>query len=71
MKIDVFYIRMISKYLQPMRFSILCTPSDSSDKTRLMCSTILTCSFVSWCCSWLHRFELLRQAQAKDGNSGH
>jgi len=23
------------------------------------------------CCSWLHRIELLRQAQAKDGNSGH
>jgi len=22
------------------------------------------------CCSWLHRFELLRQAQEKDGNSG-
>jgi len=23
------------------------------------------------CCSWLHRLELLRQAQEKDGNSGH
>jgi len=23
------------------------------------------------CCSWQHRFELLRQAQEKDGNSGH
>jgi len=23
------------------------------------------------CCSWLHRIELLRQAQARDGNSGH
>jgi len=23
------------------------------------------------CCSWLHRLELLRQAQAKDGISGH
>jgi len=22
-------------------------------------------------CSWLHRLELLRQAQGKDGNSGH
>jgi len=22
------------------------------------------------CCSWLHRLELLRQAQEKDGNSG-
>ena len=28
----------------------------------------------SWgaiCCSWLHRLELLRKAQEKDGNSGH
>ena len=25
----------------------------------------------SMCCSWLHRLELLRQAQEKDGNSGH
>jgi len=24
-----------------------------------------------FCCSWLHRLELLRQAQEKDGNSGH
>jgi len=23
------------------------------------------------CCSWLHRVELLRQAQKKDGHSGH
>jgi len=23
------------------------------------------------CCSGLHRLELLRQVQAKDGNSGH
>jgi len=23
------------------------------------------------CCSWLHLHELLRQAQEKDGNSGH
>jgi len=23
------------------------------------------------CCRWLHRLELLRQAQEKDGNSGH
>jgi len=26
---------------------------------------------VRLCCSWLHRLELLRQAQKKDGNSGH
>jgi len=28
-------------------------------------------SFLMYCCNWLHRLELLRQAQAKDGNSGH
>jgi len=25
---------------------------------------------VAYCCSWLHRLEL-RQAQEKDGSSGH
>ena len=30
-----------------MRFSILCTPTDSSDKTQLMYSTILLCLFTS------------------------
>jgi len=25
--------------MEPMRFSILCTPTDSSDKIQLMCST--------------------------------
>jgi len=34
-------------HLPPMRFSILCTPTDSSDKTQLMFSTILLCFFVS------------------------
>jgi len=26
---------------------------------------------IALCCSWLHRLELPRQAQAKNGNSGH
>jgi len=30
-----------------MRFSILCIPTDSSDKTQLMYSTILLCLFAS------------------------
>jgi len=30
-----------------MRFSIFCTPADSSGKTQLMCSTILLCLFAS------------------------
>jgi len=34
-------------HLPPMRFSILRTPTDSSDKTQLMFSTILLCFFVS------------------------
>jgi len=32
---------------RPMRFSILCTPTDSSDKTQSMCSAILLCLFTS------------------------
>jgi len=28
-------------------------------------------SCTGYCCSWLHRLEILRQAQEKDGNSGH
>jgi len=39
-------VRVIS-HVRPMRFSILCTPSDSSDKTQLIFSTILLCLFVS------------------------
>jgi len=26
---------------------------------------------IAYCCSWLHCLELLGQAQARDGNSGH
>ena len=41
-------------HMRPMRFNILCTPTDSSDKTQMMCSTILLCLFTSkyyinWC----------------------
>jgi len=34
----------------------------------LLCSRPLV--IATSCCSWLHRLELLRQAQEKDGNSG-
>jgi len=34
-------------HVRPMRFTALCTPTDSSGKTLLMCSTILLCLFVS------------------------
>ena len=34
-------------HVRPMNFTVLCTPTDSSDKTQLMCSTILLCLFVS------------------------
>jgi len=46
MKTDVFYCKSDVLVL-PMRFSILCTPTDSSDKTQLMCSTTLLCLFAS------------------------
>jgi len=35
----------IDMHVRPMRFTVLCTPTDSSDKTQVMCSTILLCSF--------------------------
>jgi len=34
-------------HVRPMRFTVLYTPTDSSHKTQLMCSTILLCLFVS------------------------
>jgi len=46
MKTEVFY-RKSGMHVRPMRFSILCTPSDSSDKTHLMCSAILLRLFTS------------------------
>jgi len=30
--------------VRPMRFTVWCTPADSSDKTQLMCSTIFLCN---------------------------
>jgi len=47
MEIEVFYFRS-DMHVRPMLFTVLCTLSDSSDKTELMCSTILLCLFVSW-----------------------
>jgi len=44
MKTEVFYCKS-DMHVRPMRFSILCTPTDSSDKTQMMCSTILLCLF--------------------------
>jgi len=35
MKSDVFYYKS-DMHVRPMRFSILCTPTDSSDKNQLM-----------------------------------
>jgi len=34
-------------HVRPVRFSNLCTPTDSVDKAPLMCSTILLCLFAS------------------------
>ena len=33
-------------HVRPMPFTVLCTPTDSSDKTQMMCSAILLCLFV-------------------------
>jgi len=46
MNVEVFYYKS-DMHVRPMRFSILCTPTDSSDKCQLMYSTILLCLFVS------------------------
>jgi len=35
MKTDVFYYKS-DMHMRPMGFSILCTPTDCSDKTQLM-----------------------------------
>jgi len=48
MKVEVFYYKS-DMHVRPMRFSILCAPTDNSDKTHLMYSTILLCLFVSKC----------------------
>jgi len=46
MKTEVFYCKS-DMHVRPMRFSILCTPTDNSNKTQLMYSTILLCLFTS------------------------
>jgi len=46
MKTEVFYCKS-DMHVRPMRFSILSTPADSSDKTQMVFSTILLCLFVS------------------------
>jgi len=46
MKVEVFYCKS-DIHVRLMRFCILCTPTDSSDKTQLMYSTELLCLFVS------------------------
>jgi len=46
MKTEVSYCKS-DMHMRLMRFSILCTPTDSSDKTQLICSTILLCLFTS------------------------
>ena len=46
MKTAVFYCKC-EMHVRPMRFSILCTSTDSCDKTQLMHSTILLCLLTS------------------------
>jgi len=46
MKTELFYCKS-DMNVRPMRFSILYTPTDSSDITQLVCSTILLCLFTS------------------------
>jgi len=46
MKTEVFYCKS-DMHERRMRFSILCTPTDSSDKTQLMCYTTFLCLFTS------------------------
>jgi len=46
MKVEAFYCKN-DMHARIKRFSILCTPADSSDKTQLMYSTILLCFFAS------------------------
>jgi len=46
MKTEVFYCKS-DMHVRPMRFNILRTAIDSSDKMQMMCSTILLCLFTS------------------------
>ena len=47
MKVEVFYCKNDMHVRTMRRFSILCNPTDSSEKKQLMCSTILLCLFTS------------------------
>jgi len=49
MKTELFYFKN-DMHVRPMRFSILYTATDSSDKAQLMCSTVLLCLFASKYC---------------------
>jgi len=42
----MFYCKS-DMHVRPMRFSVLCTPTNSSNKAQSMCSTILLCLFPS------------------------
>jgi len=46
MKTEVFYCQS-DMHVRQVRFSILCTPTDSSDKTQMICFTVLLCLFTS------------------------
>jgi len=46
MKVEVFYYKS-DMHVRPVQFSILCTPTDRSNRTRLMYSAILLCLFAS------------------------
>jgi len=39
-------------HVRPMRFSILSTPTDSSNKTQMMCSTVLLFVYIQKRCWW-------------------
>ena len=54
MKIDVLSYKS-DMHVRPMRFNILWTPTDSSDKTHLMYSTTLLWWFVS-------KYDIIMQA---------
>jgi len=42
-----------------------------TDASSFMMNVSVLTKLKGACCSWLHRLELLRQAQAKDGSPGH
>jgi len=44
---NIVFLMSSDMHVRPTRFTVLYTPTDSSDKTQLMCSTILLCLFVS------------------------